>query len=57
MCRAVKCRTCGKTTWSVCGRHVAQVEAGVPARDWCVGHPQAPREDGGGLFGRLFGRS
>jgi hypothetical protein len=55
MCRAVNCRTCGKTTWSGCGQHVARVKAGVPDDDWCAGHPQAPRE-GGGLFGRLFGR-
>ena len=55
MCRAVKCRTCGKTTWSGCGRHVAQVKAGVPSGNWCAGHPKAPRE-GGGVLGRLFGR-
>ena len=52
MCRAVKCRNCGKTTWSGCGRHVAQVRAGVPAGNWCPGHPKAPRE-GGGMFSRL----
>ena len=31
MCRAVKCRVCGKTTWSGCGQHIATVKAGVPA--------------------------
>jgi len=56
MCRAVKCRTCGKTTWSGCGQHVAQVKAGVPVDNWCTGHPRTPRE-GGGMFSRLFGRS
>ena len=56
MCRAVKCRTCGKTTWSGCGQHVAQVKAGVPADNWCGGHPQAA-DQSGGLLGRLFGRS
>ena len=56
MCRAVKCRNCGKTTWSGCGRHVAQVRAGVPSGNWCPGHPKAPRE-GGGMFTRLLGRS
>ena len=56
MCRAVKCRTCGKTTRSGCGQHVAQVKAGVPVDNWCTGHPRTPRE-GGGMFSRLFGRS
>ena len=56
MCRAVKCRTCGNTTWAGCGQHVAQVKAGVPASNWCAGHPKAPHE-GGGMFNRLFGRS
>ena len=55
MCRAVRCKTCDKTTWSGCGQHVAQVRAGVAAVNWCAGHPKAPRE-GGGVFGRLFGR-
>ena len=27
MCRAVKCRKCGKTTWAGCGMHVDQVMA------------------------------
>jgi hypothetical protein len=39
-----------------CGHHITQVKAGVPARTWCPGHPNAARE-GGGMFGRLFGRS
>ena len=56
MCRTVKCKTCGKTTWSGCGQHVAQVKAGVPTTDWCAGHPKTPRE-GGNIFGRLFGRA
>jgi len=55
MCRAVTCRICGKTTWSGCGRHVAQVRAGVPADNWCPGHRKAPRE--GGMLSRLLGRS
>ncbi len=54
MCRAVKCRTCGKTTWAGCGQHVAQVKQAVPAEQWCGGHPKA--EGGGGFFARLFGR-
>ena len=38
MCRAARCRTCGKTTWTGCGAHVAQVRAAVPPDQWCTGH-------------------
>ena len=38
MCRAVRCRACGKTTWSGCGDHVAELRAGVRADQWCAGH-------------------
>ncbi|HET8718144.1 MAG TPA: hypothetical protein VFM50_10380 [Nocardioidaceae bacterium] len=52
MCRAVTCRTCGKTTWAGCGQHVDQVLAGVPSAQRCPGHP---KEAGtGGFFSRLF---
>lgn len=54
MCRAVTCKVCQKTTWAGCGQHVAQVQAGVPAAQWCGGH--AKSEGGGGLLSRLFGR-
>jgi hypothetical protein len=57
MCRAVTCRTCGRTTWSGCGQHVAQVKARVPADNWCAGHPRSPREREGGMLSRLLGRS
>ncbi|MFB3978176.1 hypothetical protein [Microbacterium proteolyticum] len=53
MCRAVTCRTCGKTTWAGCGQHVDSVLAGVPRADRCPGHEGT---DGGGLWSRLFGR-
>lgn len=53
MCRAVKCHTCGKTTWAGCGQHVAQVKQGVPAQEWCAGHP---KEQTPGLFARFFRR-
>lgn len=62
MCRAVKCRTCEKTTWAGCGQHVAMVKQTVPASQWCNGkHPQAQIDavkarSGTGLFARLFGR-
>jgi hypothetical protein len=58
MCSPVTCRVCGKTTWSGCGQHVAQVKAMVPAAQWCGGqHSEAdlaaakPK----GMFG-IFGR-
>jgi len=38
MCRAVKCRVCGKTTWTGCGMHVDAVKRSVPAGQWCAGH-------------------
>jgi hypothetical protein len=38
MCRAVRCRVCGKTTWSGCGMHVDAVRRTVPAGQWCAGH-------------------
>lgn len=53
MCRAVKCKQCGKTTWAGCGQHVDQVRKSVPASDWCAGHPEHPKP---GLLGRLLGR-
>jgi hypothetical protein len=40
MCRAVKCRRCGKTTWAGCGQHVQQVLKGIPASQRCAGHPK-----------------
>lgn len=62
MCRAVRCKTCAKTTWAGCGQHVASVRAGVPSGQWCPGgHSSAEKTaaagSGAGLFGKLFGRS
>lgn len=54
MCRPVRCKTCGKTTWAGCGQHVASVKAGVPDGQWCPGHPTS--ESGGGFLSRLLGR-
>lgn len=63
MCRAVTCRTCGKTTWAGCGQHIDQVMAGVAAADRCRGHEDARAAAGSGragqssgFFARLFGR-
>ncbi len=58
MCSPVTCRVCGKTTWSGCGQHVAQVKARVPASQWCGGQHSAEEMKAakpGGLFG-IFGR-
>lgn len=49
MCRAVSCRTCGKTTWTGCGQHVDQVMRGIPASQRCQGHERT-----GGFWARLF---
>lgn len=56
MCRAVKCRTCGKTTWAGCGQHVDQVMRGVPNSERCPGHSKDDAAKAGGVFSRLFGR-
>ena len=61
MCRAAKCRVCGKTTWAGCGQHVQSVRQSVPAGEWCGGkHSQAEinaaAKNRGGFFARLFGR-
>jgi hypothetical protein len=54
MCRATTCRTCGKTTWAGCGRHVNQVRAGVPADRWCPGRHDGERRVG--WLTRFLGR-
>ena len=56
MCRAVRCKTCNKTTWDGCGQHIASVKAGVPADQWCGGHDKSETTTGDGVFRRLFGR-
>lgn len=58
MCRAVRCRVCGNTTWSGCGQHIAQVKARVPADQWCAGKhtPEERAAAGGGWLSRLVGR-
>jgi len=43
MCRAVKCKVCGKTTWAGCGQHIAAVKHAAPAGQWCDGrHDSGP---------------
>lgn len=55
MCQPTRCTTCGKTTWAGCGQHVDQVQARVPADQWCPGHA-TDDSNGGSFFSRLFGR-
>jgi len=54
VCYAVKCNTCGKTTWAGCGEHVDSVRRTVPSAQWCTGHPTEQGQ--GGFFTKLFGR-
>lgn len=54
MCQAVRCKTCGKTTWAGCGQHVDSVRRSVPASQWCSGH--AKEQVQGSFFSRLFQR-
>ncbi|GAB2525575.1 MULTISPECIES: hypothetical protein [Actinomycetes] len=58
MCRAVTCKTCGKTTWAGCGQHIAEVKRTVPAGQWCPGHDKEKEKAAAtsGFFARLFGR-
>ena len=53
MCRATRCRACGKTTWAGCGAHVAQVRAAVPPDRWCAGHDDV---ETAGWLQRVLGR-
>jgi hypothetical protein len=53
MCYPARCKTCLKTTWAGCGKHVADVKAGVPADQWCPGHEDS---DNGHWLRRILGR-
>jgi hypothetical protein len=55
MCRAVTCKTCGKTTWAGCGRHVDEVLAVIPQSDRCAGHV-SEHEHRGNWLARMFNR-
>ena len=50
VCSRTTCRTCGKASYSGCGRHVEQVLAGIPQSQRCACPPSA-RE--GSLLSRL----
>jgi len=55
MCQRIKCRRCGKPTWTGCGAHVEQVLAGVPREARCQcqerGKPAEPASKPRKLFG------
>lgn len=36
MCSPIRCSTCGKVTWTGCGRHVDAVMADVPKDQQCT---------------------
>ncbi len=47
MCYAIKCKVCGKTTWSGCGLHISSVKQNVPEDQWCDGkHPETKKRKG-----------
>lgn len=50
MCSPARCRRCGNTTWSGCGRHVDAVMSRVPADKRCTcaaaTPPGPPRRQG-----------
>ena len=56
MCRATRCKKCGKTTWTGCGEHKAAVEATVPADQWCPGHTADAKDPNGTWLSRILGR-
>ena len=57
MCRAVKCRSCNKTTWAGCGSHVDDVMRHIPKAERCSCDPNAPKaaNENPGWFAKLFG--
>jgi len=55
MCRPVRCRTCGKTTWAGCGDHIEAALAGVAFEDRCPGHA-AEESHRGSFLARVFNR-
>jgi hypothetical protein len=57
MCQRVTCPTCGKPTFSGCGRHVEQVLGDVPPEQRCRCREAraAEKAPGESFFKRLFG--
>ena len=46
MCSQVKCESCGKPTWTGCGRHIEQALANVPKAQRCSCREQAAQKAG-----------
>ncbi len=48
MCQQIRCRDCGKPTWTGCGRHIESALANVPkdARCKCGESPDEGKKDG-----------
>lgn len=44
MCRPVKCRSCGKTTWQGCGAHIDQVMSQIKKEDRCICEPPSRKK-------------
>lgn len=53
MCSPVRCRTCGKTTWSGCGQHVDEVMANVPKAEQCACERGSGSSGGGDALQRI----
>ncbi|MBU6242539.1 MAG: hypothetical protein KGP06_00600 [Acidobacteria bacterium] len=54
MCSKVRCKSCGKATWSGCGQHVEEALRGIPENERCQGHVNEPAPPG--FFSKLFGK-
>jgi hypothetical protein len=54
MCSKIRCRKCGKPTWSGCGNHIEEALEGIPVSQRCQGHDNDPKQTG--LFRKIFGR-
>lgn len=39
ICSKIRCRICGKATYSGCGEHIEEALQGVAPQDRCAGHP------------------
>jgi hypothetical protein len=53
MCSPVRCRNCGKVTWSGCGLHADEVMARVPEQQRCECPPE---QRSTGWLSRLLNR-
>jgi hypothetical protein len=57
MCMQVKCKTCGKPTWTGCGAHIEQALANVPREQRCsCSEKRAPQSKAESILERLFSR-